>query len=470
MQDIRLDADVLQGRQLRVYPGSRRLPRFNPTRDPMNETLLNHSLFQFLHSSPSSYHAVASIATRLHGAGFIRLREDQRWSLAAGNSYFLVRDDAGLIAFRLRDGNSPENGFRMLATHSDSPGLQLKPRADRQSGRYLQLGVEVYGGPLLNTWFDRDLSLAGRICCTMADGGLQTLLVDFARPLLVIPSLALHFDRTANDNRSINAQTQLAPIIAQTLTDQLPAFRDILLEQLGRQYPDLQIADVAGFDLFCCDTQGPVFTGVNGEFISAGRLDNLLSCHVATMALTAADLSHNSLLFCANHEENGSVSSSGARGAFLDATLERLLPNPQSRRIALARSFLLSIDNAHAVHPNFKDLSEPQHEILLNGGPVIKINANQRYATNCVSASIFKRLAREAEAPLQEFVMRSDLPCGSTIGPLTAARIGVPTVDIGAATLAMHSIRELAGSRDPYLLYRAIHRFLTSATGVTLNN
>jgi aspartyl aminopeptidase len=355
----------------------------------------------------------------------------------------------------------------MLATHSDSPGLQIKPRADRQTGKYLQLGVEIYGGPLLNPWFDRDLTLAGRACCTMTDGGLQTLLVNFARPLLVIPSLALHFDRSANDNRSINAQMHMAPIIAQSLTDQLPAFRDILLDQLCRQHPDLPIADVSGFDLFCCDTQGPACTGVKGEFISAGRLDNLLSCHVATMALTAADLAHNSLLFCANHEENGSVSSSGARGAFLDATLERLIPNPQSRRIALARSFLLSIDNAHAVHPNFKDLSEPQHEVVLNGGPVIKINANQRYATNCVSASILKRFAGEAGVPLQEFVMRSDLPCGSTIGPLTAARLGVPTVDIGAATLAMHSIRELAGSRDPYLLYRMIHRFLVSATAVT---
>ena len=436
----------------------------------MNETQLNASLFQFLRAATSSYHAVASLADLLQQAGFIRLREDQRWSLAAGNSYFLVRDDAGLIAFRLGEGNTPEDGFRMLATHSDSPGLQLKPRADRQSGKYLQLGMEVYGGPLLNPWFDRDLSLAGRVCCTMADGGLQTLLVDFARPLLVIPSLALHFDRSANDSRSVNPQTHLAPIIAQTLTDQLPAFRDILLEQLGRQYPALQIADVSGFDLFCYDTQGPAFTGVNGEFISAGRLDNLLSCHVATMALTAADLSHNCLLFCANHEENGSVSSSGARGAFLDATLDRLLPEPQSRRIALARSFLLSIDNAHAVHPNFKDSSDPQHEVLLNGGPVIKVNANQRYATNCVSASIFKRFAREADVPLQEFVMRSDLPCGSTIGPLTAARIGVPTVDIGAATLAMHSIRELAGSKDPHLLYRTIHRFLTSPTGVAPNN
>jgi len=433
----------------------------------MNETLLNDSLFQFLHSSPSSYHAVASIATLLHRAGFIRLQEDRRWSLAAGNSYFLIRDDAGLIAFRLGDGNTPEDGFRMLATHSDSPGLQLKPRADRQNGKYLQLGVEVYGGPLLNPWFDRDLSLAGRVCCTMADGGFQTLLVDFARPLLVIPSLALHFDRTANDNRSVNAQTHLAPIIAQSLTDQLPVFRDILLDQLGRQYPDLRIANVSGFDLFCCDSQGPTYTGVNGEFISAGRLDNLLSCHVAAMALTAADPVHNSLLFCANHEENGSVSSSGARGAFLDATLERLLPEPQSRRIALARSFLLSIDNAHAVHPNFKDLADPQHDVVLNGGPVIKINANQRYATNCVSASILKRFAAEAEVPVQEFVMRSDLACGSTIGPLTAARIGVPTVDIGAATLAMHSIRELAGSRDPYLLYQLIQRFLTSPTGVT---
>lgn len=432
----------------------------------MNETLLNASLFHFLRSSPSPFHAAATLADQLREAGFIRLREDEFWSLAPGSAYYLLRENAGLVAFRLGAGCTAEDGFRMLATHSDSPGLQIKPRADRISGTYLQLGVEVYGGPLLNTWFDRDLSIAGRVCCRLKDGSLQTLLIDFARPLLVIPSLAVHFDRSANENKPVNAQNHLAPIIAQAVNKQLPNFHSILRDQLANHYPDLQVEDILGFELFCYDIQQPVFTGLDNEFISAGRLDNLLSCHVASQALVDAGHLHNILFFCANHEENGSVSSSGARGTFLESVLERIVPEPQSRRITLARSFLVSIDNAHAVHPNFRDSSDPQHETLMNSGPVVKINANQRYATNCVSAALFKIFAREAETAVQEFVMRSDMPCGSTIGPLTAARLGIRTVDVGVATLSMHSIRELAGSRDPFLLYRAIRQFLTSTTDI----
>lgn len=430
----------------------------------MNETLLNASLFHFLRSSPSPFHAANTIAGQLREAGFVLLREDEYWTLAPGSAYYLIREDAGLVAFRLGAGAAAEDGFRMLATHSDSPGLQIKPRAGRQSGSYLQLGVEVYGGPLLNPWFDRDLSIAGRVCCQLADGSLKTLLIDFARPLLVIPSLAIHFDRSANENKAINAQNHLAPIVAQAIDSQLPDFQRILMDQLANHYPELQIQDVIASELFCYDIHPPVHTGLNNEFISAGRLDNLLSCHVAAKALADAAGSHNTLLFCANHEEIGSVSASGARGDFLSSVLARILPDPQARQIALARSFLISIDNAHAVHPNFKESSEPQHETLLNGGPVIKINASQRYATSCVSAALFKMFAQEAEIPVQEFVMRSDLPCGSTIGPLTAARLGVRTVDVGVATLSMHSIREMAGSRDPYLMYTALLRFLTSAT------
>ncbi len=430
----------------------------------MNETALNHNLFAFLKASPTPFHAVSVMADHLLQAGFIPLDEGQIWTLERGGSYFLIRDNGGLIAFNLCPAAAREDGFRMLATHSDSPGLQIKPKADKQAGTYLQLGVEVYGGPLFGPWFDRDLSLAGRVCCQLADGSLQVFLVDFARPLVVIPSLALHFDRTANEAKTINAQNHLAPLIAQSLNNQLPDFASILTDQLARQYPEAEVKEILGFDIFCYDTQKPAFLGINNEFIVSGKLDNLLSCHVAMSALIKGDKRHNSLFFCANHEENGSVSATGARGSFLDSVLERLLPDPQNRQMVLHRSFLISIDNAHALHPNYRDVAEPQHEIVLNRGPVIKNNANQRYATNSVSSSIFKLLAGEADIPLQEFVMRSDMACGSTIGPLTAARLGIQTVDIGAPTLAMHSIRELTGSRDPYLLYRSIVQFLNTNT------
>ncbi len=220
----------------------------------MNEQLLNESLLQFLHSSPSAFHAVSTMAGQFRRAGFLQLREDEYWTPEQGRSYFLIREDAGLVAFTLGKDEGGEDGFRMLAAHSDSPGLQIKPRAEKQAGSYLQLGVEVYGGPIFGSWFDRDLSLAGRVCCRLADGSLRVLLVDFARPLLVIPSLAVHFDRSVNENRSINAQNHLAPLIAQTLEGQLPQLPKILGDQLARQYPEMQIDTVLGFDLFCYDT------------------------------------------------------------------------------------------------------------------------------------------------------------------------------------------------------------------------
>jgi len=434
----------------------------------MNENAFNHSLFSFLKASSSPFHAVSHMAERLLHAGFMHLHEEQFWTLEQGKSYFLIRDNGGLIAFNLGSAATREDGFRMLAAHSDSPCLQIKPRAEKLTGCYLQLGVEVYGGPLFGPWFDRDLSLAGRVCCQLADGSLQVFLVDFARPLVVIPSLALHFDRTANEGKTINAQNHLVPLIAQSLDNQLPNFPSILKGQLAGQYPEAAVKEILGFDIFCYDTQKPSFLGINQEFISSGKLDNLLSCHVAMSALIEDDKRHNSLFFCANHEETGSVSATGAQGAFLDSVLERLLPDPQIRRMTLHRSFLISIDNAHALHPNYQDTADPQHEIVLNRGPVIKLNAKQRYATNSISSSIFKLLAGEADIAVQEFVMRSDMACGSTIGPLTAARLGVQTVDIGAPTLAMHSIRELTGSKDPHLLYRSILQFLNTNTDFRL--
>lgn len=426
----------------------------------MDEKTLNSNLFTFLKGSPTSFHAVARMADNFLQAGFIRLDEGQIWTLEQGRSYFLIRDNGGLIAFNLGSAAAREDGFRMLATHSDSPGLQIKPRADKQSGTYLQLGVEVYGGPLFGPWFDRDLSLAGRVCCQLADGSLRNFLVDFIRPVIVLPSLALHFERSANEGKTINAQNHLAPLIAQFLDKQFPNFSAILINRLAEQYPESEIQQVLGFDMFCYDSQQPSYSGLNDDFISAGRLDNLLSCHAAMSAVIESDKRYNSLFYCANHEEIGSVSATGARGSFLDSVLERLLPNPQDRRIALHRSFLVSVDNAHALHPNYRDSSEQQHETVLNAGPVIKHNANQRYATNSVSASLFKLVAKDADISVQEFVMRSDMACGSTIGPLTAARLGVRTVDIGAPTLAMHSIRELTGSKDPHQLYLSILQFL----------
>ena len=428
----------------------------------MNFTRYNADLFPFLFLSPTPFHAVANIEVHLIQQGFIRLQENEHWQLLKGQAYYLTRDNGAIIAFILGSDESCEQGFRMLAAHTDSPCLQIKPRAEIKTGSYLQLGVEVYGGSLLAPWFDRDLSLAGRVCCKMRGGNLAVFLINFRRPLLTIPSIAIHFDREANKNCGINQQRHLPPILSQSINQQLPDFNSLLLDQVQQEYAEAAIEEILSFDMFCYDFQGPTYTGARNDFISSGRLDNLLSCHAGMTALGKAERTKNVLLFCANHEENGSTSTSGAQGSFLESTLERIIPDPISRRISLRNSFLISMDNAHAAHPNFMEKSDSAHEIHLNKGPVIKFNANQRYATNSLSAAIYKQVCKEAKVFPQEFVMRSDLPCGSTIGPITAARLGVRTVDIGAASLAMHSIREHTGSLDPFLLYRTIEQFLKS--------
>lgn len=427
----------------------------------MNFTLYNANLFPFLFSSPTPFHAVANIEVHLVQQGFICLQENEHWQLLKGQAYYLTREGA-IIAFILGSDESCEQGFRMLAAHTDSPCLQIKPRADIKTGSYLQLGVEVYGGILSAPWFDRDLSLAGRVCCRMRNGNLAVFLINFRRPLLTIPSIAIHFDRDANKNCGINQQRHLPPILSQAIDQQLPEFNTLLLEQIQQEHADTTIEEILSFDMFCYDFQKPTYTGARNDFISSGRLDNLLSCHAGMTALGKAERTKNILLFCANHEENGSTSTSGAQGSFLESTLERIISDPISRRITLSNSFLISMDNAHAAHPNFMEKIDSAHEIHLNKGPVIKLNANQRYATNSLSAAIYKQICKEVEVFPQEFVMRSDLPCGSTIGPITAARLGVRTVDIGAASLAMHSIREHTGSLDPFLLYRTIEQFLKS--------
>lgn len=424
----------------------------------------NKELFAFLDNSPTAFHATQNIREELKRSGMIELVENEPWKIHQGRGYFVVREDSAIAAFTIGSEDSIDSGFRMIGSHCDSPGLQLKPHAGVSSPPYLQLGVEIYGSPLLNPWFDRDLSLAGRVCCEDSSADLRDFLIDFSRPLLTIPSLAIHLDREANSSRTIDKQKFLPPLLTQTVNDQLPDFLSILKDQLLTQHPDSDVGKILGFDLYCYDTQKASHLGLNQDFITSSRLDNLLSCHVATKAFSRAGTTRNTLFLCTNHEENGSTSTTGAQGTFVDRVFERLIPQAEKRHIALRNSFFVSIDNAHAVHPNFRDKADPDHDVVLNGGPVIKTNANQRYATNSRSASLFKLICNEATVPYQEFVMRTDMPCGSTIGPMTAARLGVETIDVGAPTLAMHSIRELAGSDDPFLLDQAISSFLKAST------
>jgi aspartyl aminopeptidase len=430
----------------------------------MNPESLNYnkSLFSFLSESPTPFHAVFTMATELRKAGFMELDERKDWKLIKGNSYFIVRENGALIAFTLGKDETLDDGFRIIGAHTDSPCLQIKPRPDIRKEGFHQLGVEVYGGAILSPWFDRELSLAGRVCCRCSDQSLQVFLLDFKKPLLVIPSVAIHLNRDATKNSDINKQTHLPPILALCDPDEPWDIKEIIGEQLKAEYPESSIEDILSFDLFCYDFHSPVTTGINGDFISAPRLDNLLSCHAGLRALIESDKSRNCLLFCANHEENGSLSSTGAQGAFLPSVFERILPACAARQITYSNSFLVSADNAHATHPNYLDKTDPEHKIHLNKAPVIKVNANQRYSSNSISSAVFKEICRKVDIVPQEFVMRSDMACGSTIGPMSSAKLGIKSVDIGAPTLGMHSIREITGSDDPILLFTTLLSFVDS--------
>lgn len=418
----------------------------------------NPGLLDFIRRSPTPFHAVARLRAQLLEAGFSELDEGQPWQLQAGGRYLVTRNDSSLIALQLGSRPVAAAGLRLVGAHTDSPCLRVKPNAGDCNQDCYQLGVEVYGGALLNPWFDRDLSIAGRVSYRDARGRLGSTLIDFERPVAVVPSLAIHLDRDANKSRSIDAQKHLPPVLM-SCTGEPPAWRDLLLEQLHRQHPGLDVDAVLDFELSLYDCQPPAITGLHGDFISAARLDNLLSCHTGLRSLIDADGDQNRLLVCNDHEEVGSTSASGADGPFLKSVLERLCGDAEALSRCIDRSWLVSADNAHAVHPNYADRHDAAHGPRLNQGPVIKVNASQRYATSSDTAALFRHLCQQAGVPVQDFVMRSDLACGSTIGPITAAAIGVRTLDVGVPTLAMHSLRELAGARDPDYLYRALKAF-----------
>ena len=418
----------------------------------MTLTHFNQDLLDFLASSPTPFHATYELSRHLEKEGFVRLDEADIWSLEKGERYYLSRNDSSLIAFVYGTNDITEQGIGMVGAHTDSPCLKLKPNTVIHKKGYIQLGVEVYGGVLLNPWFDRDLSLAGRVSGLNENGELVHPLVDFKRPLAVIPSLAIHLDTEANKNRSINAQTDIPPIVMQS--EEAVSFEDILCKESG-------LKEVLDFELLFYDTQRPAFIGLENEFLASARLDNLLSCYVGLQAIKEASAQRSALLICSDHEEVGSESTSGAAGPFLEMVLKRINPEHEDYSRMINASMMISADNAHAVHPNFASKHDENHGPLLNQGPVIKVNANQRYASNSQTVSRFKLLCKESGVPYQSFVTRTDIGCGSTIGPITATKIGIKTLDVGLPTFAMHSIRESAGEKDAYMLYKVLRNYFS---------
>ncbi|PRB80474.1 M18 family aminopeptidase [Pseudomonas sp. MYb185] len=417
------------------------------------------ALADFIQASPTPFHAAASLAARLQAAGYQQLDERDEWSLQQGGRYYVLRNQSSLIAFSLGQPGALDNGLRMIGAHTDSPCLRVKPQPELSRHGLWQLGVEVYGGALLAPWFDRDLSLAGRVTCRDDNGQLHNLMLDFKRPIAIIPSLAIHLNRDVNSGFAVNPQTDLPPVLAHSIEPNRD-LRALLASELSQRYPERGQLQVLDYELSFYDTQPPAMIGLDGDFLAAARLDNLLSCHAGLEALLASDTRQACLLVCTDHEEVGSSSACGADGPFLEDVLKRLLPNEIERIRAIQRSVLVSADNAHAIHPNYADRHDGNHGPQLNAGPVIKINSNQRYATTSETAALFRHLCQQVDVPVQSFVVRSDMGCGSTIGPITSSRLGVRTVDIGAPTFAMHSIRELAGVRDVEYLQRVLTAFL----------
>ncbi len=416
-------------------------------------------LLTFLSNSPTPWHATANMAALLSASGFERLRETDEWDLKTGGRYFITRNDSSIIAFVYGKADLFDRGIKMIGAHTDSPCLKIKPNPETEKAGLNQLAVEPYGGVLLNPWFDRDLSIAGRVSYRGSNGAISSSLVDFDRAVAIIPSLAIHLDREVNKKHSINEQTDLPPVISVANSNDNTDFRSLLLAEIKRDNPEAKVSEVLEYEMNLYDVQAASLTGLNREFITSARLDNLLSCWVAVSAINNATDNNTCLMVCNDHEEVGSASACGAQGPFLRSVLERLAGSQTNFTRIMDQSVMISADNAHALHPNFRDKHDPDHAPLLNGGPVLKVNSNQRYATNSETASLFKSLCADAGVAMQVMVARSDMGCGSTIGPITATEIGVPTVDVGIPQLAMHSIRETACADDVTGLYKVIGEF-----------
>ena len=420
------------------------------------------ALGEYIDASPSPFHACAETARRLEQAGFRRRSEHDPWTSAPGGSY--IQRGGSLIAWWVGSDHEPWTGFRILGAHTDSPNLRIKPRPDTGRAGFRQLGVEIYGGALLNSWLDRDLGLSGRVFLKSETGATpEERLFLIARPILRVPQLAIHLHREVRtDGLKLNPQKHMAPawgLVGGAETN----FRGWLASEL-----EVDAARILSWDAMCHDTQPSGLVGLHEEFLSAPRLDNLASCFGGLEALVArledeAQPRQIPVLSFFDHEEVGSSSQRGAASPILRDVLERVVLSLGGSREdyhrAIANSFCVSADMAHATHPNYPEKHEPDHQLALNAGPVIKINSNLRYASEGSTEAVFQEACERASVPYQKWVNRSDLACGSTIGPITAANLGVRTVDVGCPQLAMHSAREMCGSADPILFRRALTAF-----------
>lgn len=423
----------------------------------MANTTVSKQLLQFLENSPTAFHAVLEIKTELEKNGFSNLEEGAQWKLKKGGKYFVTRNASSIIAFRIP--KQIPTGFMITASHADSPAFKIKANPEMTADGYVRLNVEPYGGLLMHPWFDRPLSVAGRIIVRNGSS-FRTIYIHIKTDLLLIPSVAIHMDRKANDGHPLNAQTDMLPILGSEET------KGRFLQLLANE-ANVKKDDILSHDLFLYVRQPGRIWGADEEFISAPHLDDL-QCSYANLHgfLQAESGKAIPVMAIFDNEEVGSLTKQGADSTFLEDTLcrmsESLGLSGEQYRTLLASGFMISADNAHAVHPNHAEKADPVNQPHMNQGPVIKYNADQHYTTDAVSAAVFKALCKDVKVPFQEFTNRSDIRGGSTLGNISNAHVSIPSVDVGLAQLAMHSCYETAGVRDTDYLIRVLAHFFAS--------
>ena len=419
-------------------------------------------LINFIYQSPSSFHAVNTLKERLADHGFTSLIAGENWSLEKGGKYFITINDSAIIAVEIGHGEVEQKGFAIIGAHTDSPCLRVKPNPEMVENGYIKLNAEIYGGPILNTWLDRPLSLAGRVSLkSKSFWKPSSRLVSLSKLKVIIPNVAIHLNKTLNKGYELNRQKDMLPILG-LVSDNYPG--EGLIKKLLAKELSVKEEEILDFDLFVHHYQKGELLGLEEEFVVTGRLDNLAMAHAGMSAMLASGKSDRTkVLACFDNEEVGSASKQGADSPLLSHVLERVALGLGKERNQILQSifnsFIISADMAHAVHPNLPEKHDPTNKPAINQGPVIKINANQKYTTDSDSAAVFTRLCQEAKVPCQQYVNRSDEPAGSTIGPLSATQLPIRSLDIGNPMLAMHSINEMCGSKDQAYLIRVFKRF-----------
>lgn len=429
---------------------------------PLENTPLINDLMKFLDRSSVNFLAAEELCNRLDQAGFSRLDPAEKWNLEKGGKYYITQNQTAVMAFALST-EGPDAGYKIISAHSDSPGFRIKPKAQMNGeGGIIRLNTEVYGGPILYTWFDRPLSIAGRVILR-SDDLLHPRCVNIriARPLLTIPHLAIHFNRAVNEGNKLSKQKDMLPVIG-IINDELQ--RDNILLKLIAKELSVEIDEIMDFDLSLYDTTPACLLGLNNEFLTSGRIDDLSMCHAAlTALLDSSDTRMTRVMAIFDNEETGSGTKQGAASPLLADLISRITlclgGNEEDRQRAIARSFMVSADNAHGLHPNYVEKQDPTNHPLLGGGPVIKINANCKYMTDADSAAVFAGICEKAGVPVQYFVNHSDVAGGSTLGNILTSQIPLRGVDMGAAIWAMHSVRETASAADHGYIVQAFTAF-----------